>query len=86
MPNFSFPKTILKRALFLFIPFLQACRMPSSAQELAVTDQMSGIRLQVVQEDTLPALKILLPRQPSSDPGILALLPEHVTAREHGKT
>lgn len=86
MRNVSSPQKILKPCLLLFLLFPLACRTPSSAQELAVTGRASGIRVQVVQEDTLPALKILLPGQPSSDPGILALFPEHVTAREHAKT
>lgn len=80
------PRSFRKLALFLVIFFLQASYIPSSAQELAVTDETSGIRVQVVQEDTLPALKILLPGQPSSDPGILVLFPEHVTSSEHGKS
>lgn len=55
-------------------------------QEFSVVDPATGIRLQRVEEDTLPALKIVLPGQPPSDPGILVLFPELVTAREPGKT
>jgi len=54
--------------------------------QLALTDSASGIHVEVSQEDALPALRILLPGQPPSDPGIRVLFPEHVTAREHGKS
>jgi hypothetical protein len=57
----------------------------ASAQEPAVTNS-AGIRLQVDEENTDPSVKILLPGQPASDPGIEILFPEHVTARPHGST
>ena len=72
--------------LLLSVLFLHACRKPSDDSSLVLTDPATGIRVEVSQQDTLPALKILLPGQPASDPGIYVLFPEHVTAREHGKS
>lgn len=66
--------------------FLYGCLKLVSDPPLSLSDATTGIHLEVVQQDTLPALKILLPGQPESDPGILVLLPEHVTAREQGKS
>src|SRR5215831_13546651 len=68
-----------------------ACHKPSSDppptnSPFALTDTTTGIHVEVSQQDALPALKILLPGQPASDPGVRVLFPEHVTAREHGKT
>lgn len=63
-----------------------ACRGASVSTPLALTDPTTGIRVEVSQQDALPALKILLPAQPASDPGIYVLFPEHVTARGHGKS
>jgi hypothetical protein len=57
----------------------------AEAQELVATNSV-GVRLQVDQENGNPSLKILLPGQPASDPGIEVLFPEHVTARPHGGT
>src|SRR5262249_51602950 len=68
---------------------LPACRQPSSPsieQKLSITDPPTGIHVEVSQQDSLPALKVLLPGQPASDPGILVLFPEHVTALEQGKS
>ena len=53
---------------------------------MALTDSATGIHLEVSQQDSLPALRILLPGLPSSDPGITVLFPEHVTALERGKS
>ncbi|GAC1631803.1 MAG: hypothetical protein NVS9B14_04160 [Candidatus Acidiferrum sp.] len=79
----------MKKLTFLLLGpvlFFVACRGTSSTQPLALRDSATGIRVEVSQEDALPALKILLPGQPASDPGIRVLFPEHVTAREHGKS
>ncbi len=73
-------------ALFGSALLFVACRETSPTQPLALIDPTTGIRVEPSQEDSLPALKILLPGQPESDPGIRVLLPEHVTAREHGKS
>jgi hypothetical protein len=44
----------------------------------------SGMRLLVVEENTQPALRIVLPGHPDSDRAIEVLFPEHVTARKTG--
>lgn len=72
--------------LFLLALFSHACHKPSTGSPLALTDQTTGIHVEVSQQDALPVLKILLSGQPASDPGIRVLFPEHVTAREHGKS
>jgi len=78
------------RLLFLALVILSvsACRkpaIPSNESKLSITDPTTGIHVEVSQQDSLPALKVLLPGQPASDPGILVLFPEHVTALEQGK-
>ena len=55
-----------------------------SAQIPDVVDRVSDLRLLVDEESTLPALRLLLPSQPTSN-AILVIFPEHVTVREHGK-
>src|SRR5262249_14678694 len=75
--------------LLISVLFLHACHKSSSSfpgSPLALTDPATGIHVEVSQQDALPALKILLPGQPASDAGIRVLFPEHVTAREHGKS
>jgi hypothetical protein len=74
------------RVLLFALLSLQACRKPAAQTPFALTDPTTGIHIEVSQQDSLPALKILLPGQPSSDPGILVLFPEHVTALERGKS
>jgi hypothetical protein len=86
VPTFSPSKTIFSRTWFLAILCLSIRCTAPHAQEFAVVDATTGIRLQRVGEDASPELRIVLPGQPASDPGILVLFPEHVTAREHGKT
>ena len=85
----SFPsvrKLIFTRPCSIAVLSLSVgCTVPH-AQDFSVVDSATGIRLQRVEEETSPALRIVLPGQPTSDPGILVLFPEHVTAREHGKT
>lgn len=73
-------------ALFFSVLFFGGCHNPASDSPLVLTDPANGIRVEVSQEDALPTLKILLPGQPNSDPGIRVLFPEHVTAREHGES
>lgn len=79
-------KLSFKPPWYLTIVCLSMSCTVSHAQEFVVVDPTTGIRLQRVEDDTSPALRITLPGQPASDPGILVLFPEHVTAREHGKT
>ncbi len=69
--------------LFLCATTVLSVAPGAKAQELVVTNR-AGVHLQVDQENTEPSLKILLPGQPASDPGIEVLFPEHVTARPHG--
>ncbi len=56
-----------------------------SAQTSANVDSASGLHLLVADEDSLPALRILLPGQLDSIHGIKVLFPEHVTVREQGR-
>lgn len=56
----------------------------SPRQPPTITSSGNGIRLTVDEQNDLAALRVLLPGQPDSDPGIL-VFPEHVTARELGK-
>lgn len=86
MPAPSFQKKFWRFFLLTSVLFLHGCLKPVSEPELALTDATTGIHIEVVQQNTLPALKILLPGQSESDPGILVLFPEHVTARGHGKS
>lgn len=46
----------------------------------------TGMQLMVVEENTYPTLRIVLPGRPSSDRGIEVIFPEHLTVRERGKT
>jgi hypothetical protein len=62
------------------------CASQSSAQTPVVVDRRPGLQLIVVEENTLPTLKILLPGEAVSSQGVLVVFPEHVTVREHGKT
>src|SRR4029453_19453530 len=44
-----------------------------------------GLRLEVI-ENQAPMVRILLPNQSEADRGIEVIFPEHITARQHGKT
>ena len=79
-------KVILLNALLVPGQLLHACRAPSLAQDLALVESSSALRVEVAKEDNLPALKISLPGRPAADPGIRVLFPEHVTARRHGQS
>jgi hypothetical protein len=46
----------------------------------------AGMQLMVVEENTQPTLRVVLPGQPTSDPSIEIIFPEHVTIRSRGKT
>src|SRR5882672_2383776 len=80
------PMKKLALALLSASFFFVACRGASFTPPLALTDPATGIHVEVSQQDSLPELKILLPGQPASDPGIVVLFPEHVTALERGKS
>jgi len=45
----------------------------------------TGIRVEIADREA-PALRIAIPGRPASDPGILVIFPEHVTARWHGES
>src|SRR6266403_2962460 len=45
-----------------------------------------GLRLSISDTDTQPAVTIALPGEPSSQPEIRVLFPEHVTAKKKGNT
>jgi hypothetical protein len=55
------------------------------AQMPSVADRESELRLLVDEENSLPALRLMLPGQLISK-AILIIFPEHVTVREHGKS
>src|SRR5246127_1865663 len=70
---------------FLCATAVLSVALGADAQELVVTNR-AGVRMHVDQANTDPSLKILLPGQLASDPGIEVLFPEHVTARPQGGT
>jgi hypothetical protein len=45
-----------------------------------------GMQLKVVEENTQPTLRVVLPGHPSSDRAIEVIFPEHVTLRQRGAT
>jgi len=76
----------LSRAFSVLALFITAGVSLFSAQTSAIVDSASGLRLHVAEEDTLPALRILLPDESDSSRGIKVLFPEHLTVREHGRS
>src|SRR5687768_6588365 len=46
----------------------------------------NGMQLRVVEENTQPTLRIVLPGHRTSDRTIEVIFPEHVTVRERGST
>jgi hypothetical protein len=61
-----------------------ALTAPRAAWPPAAIQNSGGLKLLVVQENTDPTLRIVLPGQPESDRAIEVVFPEHVTARRHG--
>src|SRR3954469_11515864 len=57
----------------------------SNQKDLVVVNK-SGMQLMVVEENTSPTLRVVLPGQPSTDRSIEIIFPEHVTVREHGSS
>src|SRR6188472_2653989 len=45
-----------------------------------------GMELRVAEENTQPALRIVLPGHPTSDRAIEVIFPEHLTVRPRGNT
>ena len=74
--------TFRLQRLFVLSPIVPA---QSPRQPPTITSSDNGIRLTVDEQNDLAALRVLLPGQPDSDPGILVIFLEHVTARELGK-
>ena len=75
-------------AAFLVLPLVRAVTdraCPESSATAGDHEYVSGIRLTVDEQNDLAAIRVLLPGQSDSDPGIFVLFPEHVTAREHGR-
>jgi hypothetical protein len=56
---------------------------PGRYREMVVRNR-AGMELRVVEENTYPTLRIVLPGQPTSDRAIEIIFPEHVTVRQHG--
>jgi len=56
------------------------------AQLPAAVQSKSGLRLVIAEEDTNPALHVVLPGHPDRDRTIDVLFPEHVTVRKTGET
>lgn len=72
---------------------LLALSFQSFAQEKAAATHQdlvvrngSGMQLRVVEENTQPTLRIVLPGHQASDRAIEVIFPEHVTVRERGST
>jgi len=75
----------LRYARLLLVPWILGIVWTTrlSAQTPAFVDDASGLHLQVDGASRLPALRLVLPRQPVSQ-GILIIFPEHVTVQAHG--
>jgi hypothetical protein len=56
------------------------------AQLPAPVENKNGLRLVIAEEDTNPALHIVLPGRPETDRTIYVLFPEHVTVRTPSET
>jgi hypothetical protein len=56
------------------------------AQLPAPVENKAGLRLVIAEEDTNPALDIVLPGRPETDRTIYVLFPEHVTVRTSPET
>jgi hypothetical protein len=72
----------MKRSILLCFLLVAVCL--SQQQDLRLVNA-NGVRLTVDKENDMAALRIYLPDESDSGPGIFVLFPEHVTAREHGK-
>ena len=58
----------------------------SIAQQPALrVSNAAGLRLAIDDQNDMAALRIRLPSEADSDPGIFVLFPEHVTARKHSQ-
>ncbi len=67
-------------ARFVWAVATLVCTMTLAAQSLPVVRNASGVKLVVAEEDSEPALHVVLPGD-SKEGAIKVLLPEHVTAK-----
>jgi hypothetical protein len=71
-------------ACIIFFIFIKAGK-EEGHQDLIVRNNI-GMQLMVVEENTQPTLRIVLPGHPTTDRAIEIIFPEHVTVRERGST
>jgi hypothetical protein len=57
---------------------------PPPTQPLTAIRNAAGLQLLVVEQHTQPALRVVLPGEPTSNRAIEVLFPEHVSARRQG--
>jgi hypothetical protein len=76
---------LLTAAVFTFGYTYVDAPLDSSPQDLVVRNG-SGMQLRVVEENSYPTLRVVLPGQPASDRAIEIIFPEHVTVRPRGKS
>ena len=70
------------RALWLFSLLATFCvGLAVQAQVVPAVQNASGMRLIVVDENSDPTLRVVLPGHPDSDKAIEVIFPEHVTIR-----
>lgn len=62
------------------------CSALAPAQPTPVVRNAAGMRLLVADENTQPALRIVLPGHNDSDRAITVIFPEHVSGRRRGST
>ena len=66
----------------LHVLLLVAASCAAHAQSMPAIHNANGIRMLIDDENTQPALRIVLPGHPNDDRAIEVLFPEHVTARK----
>ena len=79
-------RTIVVTSLLLAVPGCHhALDQPPPTPSAGVRNT-SGMQLMVVEENTYPTLRIVLPGHPTSDRAIEVIFPEHLTVRRRGST
>ncbi|HTT17946.1 MAG TPA: hypothetical protein VMG82_03310 [Candidatus Sulfotelmatobacter sp.] len=73
------------RRLYLLIAAALSGGIICHAQLPSPVESKSGLRLVIAEEDTNPALHVVLPGRPDTDRIIYVLFPEHVTVRKPGE-
>src|ERR1700738_600679 len=71
-------------ALLICVTAIMQLPIAIFAQEPMSLTNSEGLRLSISETDTQPALTIALPGEPSNQPAIRVLFPEHVTAKKKG--